>query len=197
MRCIPALVILILHSGFCLSQDTLLLINGKELVADSARFQGYYVDIFKQHPKKTKHLNAYRVFSIRHSSGLEEVIYAKDPSDPLDFSPEEMRLFIKGEQDAERYYVNDVNKGVAFCLGSVSSLATFYGLLIPPLYSSVVGSITPDMNRMKVSDESLRTNDIYCEGYQSTVRKKKIKNSLVAGLVGFAYGAIALSLVLD
>lgn len=197
MRIILALVSSLLIGNLSSAQDTLLLVNGTEMIADSIRFEGYYVGLYKQSSKKPKHINSYRVFSIRHFDGNEEVLYTKDPGDPLDFSPEEMRMFIRGEQDANRFYHNNVNKGVSFAIGFGSSLATFYGLLVPPLYSTVVGSFTPSMDKMKVSDESLRSNEIYCEGYQSKVRKKKIKNSLVGGFAGFVAGFIAFSLAFD
>ncbi|MFM7217510.1 MAG: hypothetical protein ACKO1U_05785 [Bacteroidota bacterium] len=188
---------LLLQIGCSSAQDTLLLLNGHQLIADSIRLEGFDVAAFLKDRKKPKQINSYRVFSIRHADGQEEVVYQKDITDPLDFSEEEMRMFIAGEQDADRYYKNNFNKGLSFAVGFGSSLAAIYGLVIPPLYSTVVGSFTPNMDRMKVSDESLRSNQVFCEGYQSTVRRKKIKNSLLSGLAGFAAGFIFFNLVLD
>lgn len=174
------------------AQDTLLLINGREIPAKSIDLKDYTIAYRTAGEKsKLKTIDPYRVFSIRYQDGTERVIYQKDPTDPYDFTPEQMRLFIMGEQDAARYYHNNVNKGAAFLVGAGSSIFAIYGLLIPPLYSTVVGSFTPSMERMKVSDPAYREIPEYCEGYQRKVRDRKIRNSLVSGLIGFAVGFAA------
>ena len=197
MRYLTLFLAFFLISLIAGAQDTLLLINGKELIADSIRTEGYSVSVFStgKRPEKPRSIDGYRVFSIRHADGKEEVLYQKDPYDPTDFEVEEMRMFIKGEQDASRYYHDKLSTGMSVAIGAGASALSVYGLVFPPLYSTILGSFTPDMNEMRVSDETLRLNESYCEGYQSKVRKKKINNSLIGGLAGFAAGFITLILV--
>ena len=57
------------------------------------------------------------MFSISYADGTERVIYERDSLDPVDFSVEQMRMFIRGEQDADRYYKNTTNKVAAFLIG--------------------------------------------------------------------------------
>jgi hypothetical protein len=142
-------------------------------------------------------MEKYRIFSVLGADGKEQVLYTKDPYDSLDFTPEQMRLFIKGEQDADRFFHGTANKAVSFAIGVPSSLLAIYGLLVPPLYSTVIGSFSPNMQKATVSDPALRNVPEYSEGYQRKVREKKIRNSLLYGLAGFAAGFVVFNMVVN
>jgi len=66
-----------------------------------------------------------------------------------DFRVDQMRMFILGEQDAMKYYKNDINKVGGFLFGAGSVYFGFYGIIGPALYSTVVGSFSPNMESKK------------------------------------------------
>ena len=185
-----------LCSGTLLAQDTLVLINGKTILVKSVDLKDYTIAYRKMEPKsKLKTIDPERVFSIRYKDGTERIIYYSDTLDPVDFKPEEMRMFIKGEQDADKYYKNNFNKGTAFVLGASGGLLGFYGLAVPPLYATIVGAFSPKMEKQKVSDPALLQNNIYREGYEKKARDRKIRNAMIGGLVGFVAGSVAFSII--
>ena len=150
----------------------------------------------KMDPKsKLKTIDPERIFSIRYRDGSERVIYTTDSLDPVDFKPEEMRMFIKGEQDADKYFKSNLNKGAAFVIGAGGGLLGFYGLAVPPLYSTIVGSFSPRLEKQKVSDPALLQNNSYREGYERKARDRKIRNGVISGLIGFVAGSVALNFI--
>ena len=195
MRFALLLFLLLKVSPAVFGQDTLLFLNGKTMTADSIGFNGHTIHLINHSGKRQHAINPYRVFSIRHTSGEIQMVYTPDPSDPMDLNEEQMGLFIKGEQDANKYYKNNINKAAAFAVGAGSSFFTIYGLIIPPLYATAVGAFTPKMNLSDLSDSPYINNTYYCEGYQKKMRDRKIRNALVSGLAGFAAGFITLTLV--
>ncbi len=151
-------------------QDTLVLLSGRVIPVLSVDFQEYRV-AYRKLPKVSKEISnqqttdngtikkkktrfrtmdPLRIFSVKYSDGTERVIYQPDSLDPMEFTQDQMRLFIKGEQDADMYYKNHFNKGLGFSLGAGAGLLGFYGLAVPPLYATIMGSFTPNLsNRLK------------------------------------------------
>ncbi|HRH65482.1 MAG TPA: hypothetical protein PLU53_04235 [Bacteroidia bacterium] len=186
----------LLGYGSVKAQDTLVLINGKMLAVKSVDLKDYTIAYRKMDGKsRLKTIDPERVFSIRYRDGSERVIYSSDSLDPVDFKPEEMRMFIKGEQDADKFYKNNLNKGVAFVFGAGGGLLGFYGLAVPPLYSTIIGSFSPKMENQKVSDPVLLQNNIYREGYERKARDRKIRNAIISGFAGFVAGTVAFSII--
>src|SRR6187401_1849194 len=117
---------------------TLLLINGKTIPFKLIESNGYDLVYRTPAPKnKLKKIDPERVFSIQYIDGSERVIFQRDTLDPLEFTVEEMRLFIKGEQDADRLYHNNLNKVGGFAAGVVSSYFGFYDVIGSPIYATV------------------------------------------------------------
>jgi len=195
MRILFFCLFLFVFSCEVLAQDTIAFINGKQVIADSVQVSDYYVD-YRSASGKLKHVDAYRVFSVKQIDGTEKIVFRPDPNDSMDFSIDQMRWFIKGEQDADRYYRGHGIKVAAFGIGAFSSMLGWFGLAGPPIFSTVVGSFSPNMEKAKVSDESYRRIPEYCEGYQRKSRDKKIRNSFLAGMAGFAAGIIVFSTVI-
>ncbi len=157
------------------AQDTLVLMNGRTIAVmtvDLLEYRIAYRKIPKDSGSKTtdsqtvsekpskkkkpkiKTMDPERVFSIQYRDGSERIMYMPDSLDPLEFSQEEMRMFIKGEQDATKYYKNNLNKGIGFGLGVGAGFLGFYGLVVPPLYATIMGSFTPNLDkRLKKQNE--------------------------------------------
>ncbi len=162
-------------------QDTLVLINGRVIPVLSVDFQEYRVayrkvpkggeqitsspasenGVVKKKKSKFRTMDPLRIFSVKYSDGTERVIYRPDSLDPMEFTQDQMRLFIKGEQDADKYYKNNFNKGLGFGLGAGAGLLGFYGLAVPPLYATIMGSFTPNLsNRLKRQNRLQETKSV-------------------------------------
>lgn len=136
------------------AQDTLLLISGKVIPAKSVDLKDYTIAYRKPGDgSKLKTIDPERVFSIQYGDGSERIIYTPDTLDPMEFTVSQMRNFIKGEQEASRFYKSTTNKGLAFVVGGGASILGFYGLAIPPLYSTVIGSFSPNLNKLEAKQE--------------------------------------------
>lgn len=191
------LIFVIFCSTTVRAQDTLVLINGKTIPVKSVDLKDYTIAYRKMDPhSKLKTIDPERVFSIKYRDGSERIIYVCDTLDPVDFKTEEMRMFVKGEQEASLYYKNNTNKGVAFVVGAGAGLLGFYGIAVPPLYGTIVGSFSPNMEHQVVSDPQLLKINAYREGYERKVRDRKIRNALISGLIGFVAGTVTYSIVL-
>ncbi len=178
------------------AQDKILLINGNVLDVKNVELKDNTISFQSMNKEKRKKINPERVFSVQYADGTERIVFTSDPLDPNDFKPEEMRMFIKGEQDANLYYHNIGNKIGAGIVGASAGLLTIYGLVVPALYSTVVGSFSPNVNKHNVSDPALRDNLNYREGYERKCRDRKIRNSLLYGFGGFVVGFTAFAIFL-
>jgi hypothetical protein len=175
------------------STDQLILMNGNVIPVKDIILGGYIISYHKMNKNRVRKINVDKVFSIQYADGNERIVYTPG-ADSLEYSVPQMRMFVKGEQDAAYYYLNPVNKAVAFAVGAGASFLAIYGLVIPPAYSTLVGAFSPDMNKMKVSDSMLLNDVDYVDGYKTKVRNRKIRNSLISGFIGFAATAITVSI---
>ena len=178
------------------AQDRIILINGDVLDVKNVELKDNKVSFQLFNKEKRKKINPDRVFSVQYATGAEQIVFEPDPLDPNDFKPEEMRMFIKGEQDAKLYYHNTGNKIVSAAVGAGAGLLSIYGLVVPALYSTVVGSFSPNVQKHNVSDPGLRDNLNYREGYERQCLDRKIRNSLVYGFGGFVVGFAAFAIFL-
>ena len=172
------------------SQDVLTLYNGRKIYTKIVEVNTE--SIIYKHSTNIKERNKVillnRVFSIE-SNGIEQVLYKEDLMDPEMFTLEEMRSFIKGEQEAMRFFENNTLKVASVLVGMASGyFGFFYGLIGPPLFTTIVGSFSPNMSKQKVTDPALLSNPDFTEGYSKKVRDYKIRKSIVWGGIGYAIG---------
>ncbi len=172
------------------AQDTLVLMNGKRINGNVLEIQEKAIKYrIGSNPKSPIHsIKPYRVFAINKNDGTEKVIFAPDTLDQSDYTIPQLRTFIKGERAAQTGYNNTLNKALAFVAGAGASYFSIYGLVVPALYSSIVGASSPDINKQKNVDPALANVPEYQDGYLTITRQKKIRNSFVAGMIGFAVG---------
>lgn len=205
MKCLSYLftiTILSFYISNSFSQDTITFLNGKEVAAKiidtSLKKENPYITYMETGRKKTKKTSRLNVFSVRYNNGKEEFIYSKDTSLVDDFNIEEMRMFIRGEQEAMRSYKNRAVTVGGFIAGSVGGYFTFYGLFVPAVYSTIIGSGSPDIEKHSPSliSKPYLQNTEFLMGYQKKARDMKISNSLKAGAVGFAVSFTALIFLL-
>ncbi len=161
---------------FCQSvsaQDTLLLISGRQIVVSSIDLNNNTIAYRRIDKKdKLKTIDPYRVFSVKYRDGSERIIYQPDSLDPIDFKVEEMRTFIKGEQDARYLYKNNFIKYAGLGIGAGCAFLGFYGVVGPPLYATVVGSYSPNVEKrltIKVSGDAAAALGIEDSSYLNRV----------------------------
>ena len=174
---------------------SLLLINGKLIPFRYIESNGFDIVYRTPERNKLKKIDPERVFAIQYMDGRERVVFQRDTLDPLEFTEEEMRLFIKGEQDASRLYHNNWNKVGGFTAGVASSYFGFYGLVGPFLYTTLFGAFTPNVEKIEGVDPELIKIPEYREGFEKKARDRKIRNGLISGFIGFAVGSIAFSII--
>lgn len=176
-------------------QHKILLTNGKVIDAVNYTVGEIFVTYTKTGDKKTgsRAIDRYDVFSITTASGTEEMIYA--PLDSLDFTIEEARQYIKGEQAAKLVYKPTGASIGAASIGAGASILSFYALPVPMLYSVIAGRFNPtDIKIPEGFDPSLQQSEAYRLGYQKGARNIKIQKSLKWGYISLGAGLAGLIL---
>jgi hypothetical protein len=173
-------------------KDTLILMNGLKLageVMDTA-YQKTTVRYVKKNGKeKTVVVENDLIFSILYKSGREKIIYEQDTVVGNYFTPDETRMFIYGERDAEKHYHSPGTTIASIAIGVGSAYVGNFLCLIPPFAFSGIMLIPKIKIKYKtVSTPEYLNFDTYVLGYEKVARKKKLFHSLVGGIGGLAAG---------
>jgi hypothetical protein len=197
-----AFLIVFMISTQVSAQHTIQLLNGKQITAETYSVGDIFVSYKKVGDTRTapRLIDRFDVFSVKNASGEEEMLYA--PSDSLDFSVADARLYIEGEQTAIKYYNRPSVKWTSAVVGAGSSILSFYALPIPMLYSLALGRHNPHNLQMGPRSESNTTltpelsakkdNEAFRFGYQRAARNIKIQQSLKWGYISLGVGIAAL-----
>lgn len=171
------------------AQNKILLISGKVIDAENYNIGDIFVTYKKAGDKRSgsRAVDRFDVFSITSMDGTEEVLYK--PVDSLDFSVDEARLFIQGEQVAKEYYNSNGASISSAIIGAGSSILYFYALPVPMLYGVVLGRFNPKkMHLPENFDPVIANSDPFKMGYQKSARNIKIQKSLKWGYIGLGAG---------
>jgi hypothetical protein len=184
------------------AQHTIQLLNGKQIAAETYLVGDMFVSYKKPGDTRTapRLIDRFDVFSVKNASGEEEMLYT--PSDSLDFSVSDARLYIEGEQTAIKYYNRPSVKWTSAVIGAGSSILSFYALPVPMLYSLALGRHNPHNLQLgprsdKSADSagdlvSKKDNEAFRFGYQRAARNIKIQQSLKFGYISLGVGIAAL-----
>jgi hypothetical protein len=186
-------ILLICYSLNSFSQHTILMTNGKVIEAVNYNVGQIFVTYTKTGDKKTgsRVVDRFDVFSITNAAGEEEIIYA--PVDSLDFTVEEARQFIKGEQASRLVFKPTGTSIGSAVVGAGASLLSFYALPVPMLYAVVAGRFNPKEIKVPEGfDASLKNSEPYKMGYEKGARNIKIQKSLKWGYISLGVGLTAL-----
>lgn len=170
------------------AQNKILLLNGKVIEAESYSLGDVFLNYKRPGDSRTapRLIDRYDVFSIQRSDSTEEIIYI--PADSLDYSIEEARLYIKGEQLANEYYNRPSVKWSSAAVGLSSSVLNFYALPVPMIYSLVLGRFNPKHLQIPAEYNHLKENEAFKTGYKKAGRNIKIQQSLKWGYVSLGLG---------
>ncbi len=178
------------------NEQTVLLMNGRtikgEVMLDSTllvrlRYTGRYGKM------REAELHRSEIFSITNE-GVETILYGQDSLLGYTYNIDEMRVFLMGERDAyERYQArHTLISGFLIC-GTVAFLGQdgFVSAIVPAMLFTL-GNV-PFKVRCRphhMSNEALKYNDWYAEGFGPVAKSKRIKRALLSGFVGSASGIL-------
>jgi Zn ribbon nucleic-acid-binding protein len=205
--------ILVSASSMLYPQDSLLLLNGKMLNGKITAINDTGV-VIKGYGLFNKHKYVYKdeLFSVKN--GLTEtIVYIPDSFGKESFSVEQMRWFIKGQQEARKNYHAPLATAGGFLAGSTGALLGFWGMTtVPASYVFLAGIKTPECKLIEetyeiaprlasqsggYSFEKSKMKVRYCDnipdeklkecyeyGYESAAKDKKIKNAVKGTVAG-------------
>jgi hypothetical protein len=185
----------LLADDYCCGQGKLVFLNGKVRHFEKAEVVGDFVVYQPEGQTKPslRKADRYNVFSIVNDDGTEQIIYDPDTSEGGDPTIAEVRDYIRGEQHAAITYRKPMNLIGGIGSGLAGSTIGFFGIPVPFIYTTIVGSVNPKLPRAELSANHA---DAYVAGYQRKARNMKIKHSLIGGGIGFSVGIAALAIIL-
>jgi len=186
------------------NEGKLILFNGKIISFQKARIAGNKILYqLPNHTKKDTSVHKKRkiddVFSIEYASGEEKMMYIPDTAFGGELAVNEMRMFIKGQQDAWMYYHKPMPAIGGFAAGFAGSYFGFYSVLAPALYLTAVGAKTPKIDKLKSVHADIEKNwqnADYVAGFQKKAKDKNIINGAKGALLGLIAGLITFHFVL-
>jgi len=197
------LVLLILLSGTGLAaQDRILLMNGQEIqgrvLGQSTLEIRFMLDVKgKQRLEKEP---TEGVFSVTDSTGKETVWYFHDPAFGNELTVDQMRWFIKGEQDARLGYRPTLPVLGGFLLGAglvIGLDLEVNSLFIPPVYAGLMAWPRVHVTPGSVRDPLMEGDDHYAAGYSVVGRPKRVVRSLWSTAAGVAAGLLVRQLIIN
>ncbi len=188
-----------------LAKDTLWYLNGDYELISKYRFSedstllGYINKKGKQ-----KEVERFFVFSIHESNGNEIVVYNPNAEgmNP-DVSVENMRAFVEGGHIARKNYNGNfaLIEGVLVGMASPWAVASvhlnpFYSVLIPAANTFVVGLTKPSQKKIIEKYPKKSQNQFFVDGFTESAKRKRIKKSIIGGVVGIAAGIASVFILL-
>jgi len=202
MQRLLAILFFVALPSLVFSQDKILLLNGHEfncaLVSDTTT-EIVYTVTKKNGKVKSYNVAKEDVFSYTPSGKSEIILYAQDTIFGNYYTPEGMRVYMMGANDARNnfkaHHITII--GYAIC-GSLAYFgnAGYITTLGPPLLYTVgqlIGKIK--IREQYMSDKRVKYNDFYADGFEPGARSTRIKKALIGGFSGAASGALLYFLV--
>ena len=175
-------------------KDTVLLMNGEKVAGEviDTIYHKIKVKYLKKNGKeKTILIDDDLVFSVFFKDGHEKIVYEQDTISGNYFGVEETRMFIRGEQDAEKYYHTPFGTissvAVGFASGYFASVS-FLAAIPPFVYSGILMAPRIRIKYKTVSTPEYLNYDTYVMGYEKVARRKKLFRSLIGGIGGLTAG---------
>ncbi|MFM9984299.1 MAG: hypothetical protein ACKVOK_03655 [Flavobacteriales bacterium] len=177
------------------SQDTLLLMNGQEMLCKILHDTSTVIvmEVTKKNGKvKVREVHKSDVFSVTKKDSSEVVLYTQNEMFGDIFTEQEMRFYLAGEGDARK---NFKAKHI-FIIGLLACGAIAYwgqDGYITSVAPPVIYILTQMIGKVKIrketmSDERYAYNDFYAYGYEPPARSKKMIRAMEGGFLGSALG---------
>ncbi len=172
--------------------DTVLLNTGKVIITHVTDTIGFSVQLVKPHSHKHKKLEIDKdnIFQITFgNSGKRVVLYIYDTLIGNDFTVDEARRFIAGEQDAEHGYHAFGTSAAAFAVGAGSGIVGSFFALAPPFaFGGFMSYKYVKIRHRSVKNKENVHHDGYLYGYAMVARRKRTLRALLWGGIGVVVG---------
>jgi len=170
------------------AQDRVLFLDGKEQICRIIGVSDSVIWIEEQKRNKVKDyaFSTDDVYAIYYGDTIEVIVYKTDFSKGLEFSVENMGLYVAGARYARKHYKTTLVTAGGFIAGVGGGMMGFYGLLIPAAYDITVGAVRPFPRQNKYEPIPLMQNEYFILGYQNIAQKKKIRNVIISSISGVA-----------
>ena len=200
----PALLVLLL-SGLpvLLAQDHILLMNGEEIegrVLGQSTLEVRYLQEKRNGSLVERREPTSGVFSVTDSLGKEKVWYFMDTIFGNDLSVDQMRWFIKGEQDARRGYKPIWPMVGGFATGAGLTMALdleVMSMVVPPAYAGLMALPRVHVTPGSISDPLMEGDPHYAYGYAQVGRSKRVVRSLWSTFAGVAVGLFVRQVIIN
>ncbi len=177
------------------AQQKITLLNGKTIYPTSYSIGEMFVNykLEGDNPKKLRLVDKYDVFSVTDAENKEEILYK--PVDSLDFSINDARLYMDGE-NAARIYFNKPGVRISSAgVGLASGVLSFYSLPIPFFYGIAITQRNPKKLQLPDEFKNMENNEAFRFGYNREARNIKMKQSLKYGYISLGISLAALLLI--
>jgi len=203
-KILTALVIVLLVPclpKISIAQDTLYLFTGDKVIANKINTSDSIYLSYTSAKNKLKQISKSDIFEIMYANGSQTYLYA--PENELEFTINEMHMYLKGKTDANQNYKNKAAFYGGLSVGIISPL------VCPPLgISSTLMPLIPagflvinglsEMNEQKfVITDQFKDNKHYKLGYTEMAKKKRFNTTLKGTGIGLALGITAALLIFE
>ncbi|MBK8227585.1 MAG: hypothetical protein IPK70_10475 [Flavobacteriales bacterium] len=174
--------------------DRILLMNGQIIearVLGQSTFEVRYEELGRNGKRKERAEPTESVFSVTDTLGKEKIWYFQDTVFGNELSIQEMRWFIKGEQDARKGYRPRFATWGGFLVGAGASIALnleVNALFLPPIYAGAMALPRVHVTKGSLTDPYLEGEPNYAYGYAKVGRTKRVLRSLLSTAAGIAVG---------
>ena len=188
--------IILLGSFYAKSQETLILLNGKQYYGTTLDTAGLKINFNIYRPgKKGKEKSFYRdqVFSINYESGEEHIFYYPDMYFVDEYTIDNMRFEVFGRMDGRSGYKTKWVYPVGLVTGLLAgyfSKGAALSVLVPIIYVGVVQIPIVKIQHETISNPDFVGNEFYAGGYDRSARMKRTTHALISGFVGLAAGIL-------
>ncbi len=185
------------------AQDKILLMNGELIqakVLGQSTLEVRYLETRKNGSVKERAEPTESVFSVTDSLGHERVWYFYDTVFGNDLSIDQMRWFLKGEQDARAGYKPIWPMVTSFAVGAGLTIGLNLetnALFIPPLMAGVMSMPRVHVTPGSITDPLMDGDEYYATGYARVGRSKRVIRSLIAAFAGVATGLAVRQLIIN
>lgn len=180
------------------AQDSLLLLNGRTVLGQVNDDSGVDLIFDVQKGSKVKTLRYTRWDIYSYTKGEQRtVLYRKDSLLGFELSPQDMRYYMHGQNDARFGYNPRPTMYAGFALGCGAAVATngdFRGLAMPMVYSLAMQIPVIRIRQSAISDQRNTVSEYYVEGFNKTARSKKFVSGFLSSFAGVVVGSLVLTL---
>jgi hypothetical protein len=193
-------ILLFVIAGNIYSQDTINLIDGRQIAAtkifDDTSSVMLRIEILKNGKTKQKEIDKLEIYSIDDNTGKnQKIIYRMDSALGYPLSIKEMGNYISGAREARKTYKAPWVTVGGLAVGGVTGyFVGFWALSSAVVYGTGMGIIGPKVKTTEGLSPDLAIEQHFVAGYQDYATRKKVKNAIFGTAIGVAFAGVALFL---